>query len=490
MALLLFIQVESALAASSWNPTLLVNTESFQTIDSGDGATNIELRFGETLNRKLIFDVTASRFVFTQPVWIMGNLTATGALSVKGVMSGTTLRVDKNADIWGNLSASGTTNFKGAATFGSTIKLNAITYTFPSTQGSANDVLTTNGSNPGTLSWTSPGALSQGTNDARYVKKQGDTMTGALKIANGAGLTASGSILTDTNLTINRLNKNQDAVLTFGNSVTAQNLTYSAARSRFEFSGPVRVNGNMSGTTLNVDQNATIGGSMRASGDVTASGSINIESNLAVGGTIKLNGVTYTFPSVLGATGTILRTDASGNLTWSKSTGAGSGNILSLNPQYSDAVYFSSGSTTIGQLTYNYDTVNKQNYYRWTSSRTALNDYWISVRVKVPKTFLRWNASPAPITFTYRTGDASNTKNYASVRLLDTAGVNVPLTSGELLANTSWTTANITGVPGAGTYTPGGFMTVLIKASAGVVSGTTGTTDIGSMTFNWTSTAP
>ena len=39
----------SALAVSDWDPTLLVNTESFQIIDEGDGTTPVEIRFGDTL---------------------------------------------------------------------------------------------------------------------------------------------------------------------------------------------------------------------------------------------------------------------------------------------------------------------------------------------------------------------------------------------------------------------------------------------------------
>ncbi|MCF7845088.1 MAG: hypothetical protein K9M03_04665, partial [Kiritimatiellales bacterium] len=42
-----------AKAASSWNPTLLVNTESFNVIDDGDGTTDIEVRFGETVDERI-----------------------------------------------------------------------------------------------------------------------------------------------------------------------------------------------------------------------------------------------------------------------------------------------------------------------------------------------------------------------------------------------------------------------------------------------------
>jgi len=84
--------IPTAQATSIWNPTLLVNTESFNTIDEGDGTTDVELRFGSTGNQKLIYDISETRFDFTRSVYIQGNVTATGSLSVSGatVLDGAT----------------------------------------------------------------------------------------------------------------------------------------------------------------------------------------------------------------------------------------------------------------------------------------------------------------------------------------------------------------------------------------------------------------
>jgi len=119
--LILGTTVSHATAASSWNPTLLVNTESFSTIDDGDSTTNIELRFGDSLGEKLYYNRSESRFQLTRGLFIQGNLTATGSLSIKGSMSGTSLRVDHNADIWGNLTVSGSSVIDGATTINSTL---------------------------------------------------------------------------------------------------------------------------------------------------------------------------------------------------------------------------------------------------------------------------------------------------------------------------------------------------------------------------------
>lgn len=69
-------------AASSWNPTLLVNTEAFQVIDESNTAANLELRFGETLNAVMQYDRTNARFDFSRSVYVRGNVTLTGALTL------------------------------------------------------------------------------------------------------------------------------------------------------------------------------------------------------------------------------------------------------------------------------------------------------------------------------------------------------------------------------------------------------------------------
>jgi cytoskeletal protein CcmA (bactofilin family) len=107
---LVFAVAETVNAAgSSWSPTLLVNTEAFETIDSGDGSSNIELRFG-TSTQTIKF-LTTSRFQFSH------------SISVLGTMSGTNLRVDNNADVWGTLGVSGATVLKSTLTVNSTTKV-------------------------------------------------------------------------------------------------------------------------------------------------------------------------------------------------------------------------------------------------------------------------------------------------------------------------------------------------------------------------------
>jgi hypothetical protein len=104
--------------ASSWSPTLLVNSEAFQVIDVGDGASSVEMRFGATQSLSLL---PSGVFQFNR------------SLSVVGGLSGRYLIVDGNASISGNLlvkrssvsfgeisgatlTISGQSNFSGAVT--------------------------------------------------------------------------------------------------------------------------------------------------------------------------------------------------------------------------------------------------------------------------------------------------------------------------------------------------------------------------------------
>ena len=80
----LVAMLPSVARASSWSPTLLVNTESFQSIDSGDGTTDRELRFGDTTTERLIYEINAARFRFTRSVHVSGAITATGSLTISG----------------------------------------------------------------------------------------------------------------------------------------------------------------------------------------------------------------------------------------------------------------------------------------------------------------------------------------------------------------------------------------------------------------------
>lgn len=60
--------------ASSFGPVLLVNTESFTVIDDGGGSSDVELRFGDTVNERLYWNVSLSQFEFTNNLNVQGTV--------------------------------------------------------------------------------------------------------------------------------------------------------------------------------------------------------------------------------------------------------------------------------------------------------------------------------------------------------------------------------------------------------------------------------
>ncbi|NOS68162.1 MAG: hypothetical protein HOO67_07455 [Candidatus Peribacteraceae bacterium] len=404
---------------------LLVNTESFQTIDSGDGATNIELRFGSS-TQTLKF-LTTNKFQFSR------------GLSVQGNLSGASLRIDGGADIWGTLGVSGATVLKSTATINGATKVR------------------------GNLSGASL-RIDGGADIWGNLGVSGSTvLKGNVNIRNSGTLNASGSILTNSDATINSDRGAVDATFTFGNATTNQTIIYSHANQRFEFSkdlkvtGGVRVTGNLSGSTLNVDGNTI------------------------------LRGTTYQWPTSQGGANTFLKNDGAGALSWtSTSVGPSSGNILSLHPEYRSAVYTQSGSTAVGQLTSS-GALGFDNLYRWTTTKGTLQDYWIGVRVQVPKNFTHFTGSGG-IQLRLRTATANAAENYATLRVLDSNNANVAVTNNAQLVNSAaniWRTVNIGNVS-AGTYTAGSYVTVLIKVAAT----SAGYTDLGFLNFNWSNSTP
>jgi len=170
----------------------------------------------------------------------IGDKTPQTKLDVAGGITGATLEVT------------------GAATFGSTVSLGGVTYTFPPSDGvSSGWVLKTDSA--GTLSWAaSSGGVSQSEADARYVNVSGDTMTGNL-VLQGKDLTASGVIVTE-------------------------NATVSGALS---VDGNVSAQGSLSGASLHVSRATTTSGTVKVQNSTDSTTSFQVKD--ADGGTPVFN---------------------------------------------------------------------------------------------------------------------------------------------------------------------------------------------------------
>ena len=108
--------VETAEAASSFRPTIFVNTEAFLIIDDDDTTADVVMRFGDTLAKTLSFNRSLDRFQFNDDVYVTGTVQATtilsgaviygakslrssGSLVWEGAASGSSLIVSNNVGI-------------------------------------------------------------------------------------------------------------------------------------------------------------------------------------------------------------------------------------------------------------------------------------------------------------------------------------------------------------------------------------------------------
>ncbi len=154
------------------------------TINADQTNANTVLTFGsDTTNETLTFLNAQDRFGFSDDLSVFGNL------------SGSTLNVDGATGLYGSLTVS------GAVTLKSTLKLNGVTYTFPTSDGSASGkVLKTNAA--GQLSWSADAndggsGITYAAAQTYFLNDSGGSLTGALLIqtrANGAAAAADAGV--------------------------------------------------------------------------------------------------------------------------------------------------------------------------------------------------------------------------------------------------------------------------------------------------------
>ena len=514
----LLVFASSPLPVVAQSLTTLINTESFDEIDTGDGTTDIELRFGGTTNR-LYFDTGSGRFIFST------NLGVTGDLDVTGTASGDTVHAEKSLTSSGALSVEGTSNLQGALTFGSLLSCpnlqtdasgnvscnntdyieeteldtiteleaqltdvtNVIDATEIDTESELESILTdvanliqeteidTEAELESIL--TDVGNLIQETEidseaeleaivgvdfatlsqaDDRFVNQSGDTMTGQLLIAQESG--------SDALSASGALKTESGVVLNYKNAAQDAVLTF----------------GNDAGAeTLRFSDTSN---KFEFSNDVEVNGNLSGASLTVSSGAVSINNVSYSFTGTQGGANTVLTNDGSGNLTWASTDSVedGSGSFLSLHPEYPNVIYEPDGSSNVGRLRLSGSTL--YNLYTWNTTRPSLQDYDIVVRVQVPYNFTRWSENA--IELNYRTDLGATANNSVRMQVFDTAEASDD--DSGVLANTTFTTETVLGTDLGGTYTPGDYMTIRITPA----TDNSGQAVVGYLNINWETTTP
>lgn len=80
--------------ASSWGPTLLVNTEAFQSIDDTDSSADIVLKFGDSLAKTLTYERSAGQFKFDDDLEVIGTVSGSSLHAQDGLTSSGTLTIE------------------------------------------------------------------------------------------------------------------------------------------------------------------------------------------------------------------------------------------------------------------------------------------------------------------------------------------------------------------------------------------------------------
>ena len=169
------LDVVGIFSGSSLTISSLSTCINLQTASNGAISCNNTVYQTQTLSDARYVNTSGDTMTGALTIGVTNGTSTTIGLRLLNALGGAVLHAEKD------LTSSGTLTVRGAATFGSTFKLNGVTYTFPTADGSASGkILATNAA--GVLSWTSivaAGGLNQTNADNRYLQKQGGTMTGA-----------------------------------------------------------------------------------------------------------------------------------------------------------------------------------------------------------------------------------------------------------------------------------------------------------------------
>jgi len=252
-----------------------------------------------------------------------------------------------------------------------------------------------------------------------------------------------------------------DVSLIFGTTL-AENLKWDSANSRFVLSDDLFLDG---GLTLN--------------------GDLDFDQNQAVDMVLH-QGTSFPAGPVEGQT--FYRTDSDtmyiyDGSNWVAMADAPGALSIFMAPQYANATYAKDGSNNVGRLLYNFDAVNVENYYRWKTRKSAMQDYDIKVRIQVPEDFSSWD-STTPIEFKYRTNTTNSADNVIDFSMQDTADAAVTMTNNTGLVSSTagqWVTSTNMTIGGSPTFNAGDWFTVTIKMSATQNH----PADVGSLVFNY-----
>ncbi len=226
------------------------------------------------------------------------------------------------------------------------------------------------------------------------------------------------------------------------------------------------------------------------SDDLLLEGGLTLQGDLDFGQNEAVNMLLHqgtSFPAAPSEGQTFYRTDQDtmyiyDGTQWVAMADAPGGLSIFLAPVYPHATYHDDGSNNVGRLSYDFDSANVENYYRWQTRKAAMQDYDIKVRVKVPEDFSAWDTNP--LEFKYRTNTVNTADNVIDFSMQDTTDAAVTMTNNTGLVSSTagqWVESTNMTIGGTPTFNPGDWFTVTIKLSATQNDWA----DAGSLVFNY-----
>ena len=177
---------------------------------------------------------------------------------------------------------------------------------------------------------------------------------------------------------------------------------------------------------------------------VSAEGDMTLAGDVAIGGSV-----------VLGATGDqgTIRYNATDNRIEFSNDGISwmqlgdNTRAITLSAEYAGAVLSGDGSDNVGNMTSDNtgSSSNSMNYYEWSSSAVALNDYDVRVRFTLPSDFVSWGNGG--VTLNYATESTSNTNNKVDMYVYLEGSATVDGSSTAQVSSSAgvWATTNVAG---------------------------------------------
>jgi hypothetical protein len=222
----------------------------------------------------------------------------------------------------------------------------------------------------------------------------------------------------------------------------------------------------------------------------------NANGDLIIGGTYSANSATAlkvqnasagVILNVSTSTGDVVIGEGANTVTINASSGitaAGTARktkSIVLYPEFGNSVLYGDATNNTGTMTSGYDSTNRRNFYKWTTSQVTNQDYDVVLQVPLPADFGAWNATNPVSVDTYTTNTTNGT---LSIGILGTNGGATGCTVGTTMVTPSTTSTWETKTPSctsSGTYTAGGYITVSIRMQ----SGTSGDTRLGQINLSY-----